>query len=109
MHRKLKNVLSGLAMACVALVGGVLLGEPADTHSASEPAPMVAIELTPDPVVVGMPDLLIDVRAEGVRIHFATPASSSQAKPARLRDGTFQMPYFSFGATLPRAPSSSES
>lgn len=109
MYRKLKNVLSGLAMACVALVGGAMFGEPAHPHAVNEPAPMVAVELDPDPVGVELPGLWIDVREDGVHIRLVSPAPAAETRPTRRRDGAFQMPYFSFGATLPRAPLPSES
>lgn len=109
MHRKLKNVLSGLAMAAVALVGGAMFGEPAHLHAAKSPAPVIAIELAPDPVAVELPGLWIDVREQGVHVRFVPPVPVTEARPARRRDGAFQMPYFSFGATLPRASLPSES
>lgn len=109
MYRKLKNVLSGLAMAAVALVGGAMFGEPAQPRNLDVPAPVLAIELAPDPVVVDLPDMWIQVREDGVRIHIATPAPAVQRPQVPRRHAAFQMPYFSFGATLPRASLPSES
>lgn len=107
MYRKLKNVLSGLAMAAVALVGGAMFGEPAQPRDLDAPVSVLAIELASDPVDVDISDLWIEVREDGVRIHVAAPAAPRRAAPRR--HAAFQMPYFSFGATLPRASLPSES
>lgn len=113
MYRRLKNVLSGLAMASVALVGGVLFGEPVPPRTEHARAPLMVVTLASAPaaapIVVDLPELWSDLREEGVRIRLVTPVSSVEVEPVRRRDGAFQMPYFSFGATLPRAPSPSES
>lgn len=109
MYRKLKNVLSGLAMAAVALVGGAWFGEPVQPRVEPEQAPLIILELASNPVIVDLPELWGDLRGERVRIRLTTPVSSVEVEPVRRREGAFQMPYFSFGATLPRAPSPSES
>lgn len=111
MHRKLKNVLSGLAMACVALVGGAMFGEPAHVHAADAGASGdIVIELDADALGADLPSLHIELSDADVQvhIHLVSPASATDVRSPRHR-AAFQMPYFSFGATLPRAPSSVES
>lgn len=117
MHRKLKKVLSGLTMACLALVGAALFGEPVPHDAGAAPASITAVPSAADPdaetarvpVQVDLPGVWIHVHPQGTKIHFVPAVPVTDARPAQPRAAAFQMPYFSFGAMLPRAPSSTES
>lgn len=108
MHTKLKHLVVGLALSTLAIAGGVLVGEPAPVpfaryHTLCEPATgLLAAEAQPEGAA------LLDQAARS-----DSPTLRQTLSPARhwnpeaLR-ASFQMPFFSFGAILPRAPASSE-
>ncbi|MCX7562733.1 hypothetical protein OS176_04105 [Xanthomonadaceae bacterium XH05] len=104
MHRKLKRVLSGLALACIALIGGAMFGEPAPL-ALNESSPAIVAEA--DPANVELSGLWIDLQEEGMHIRIVLPLPSSEVRPVSSRHAAFQMPYFSFGSMLPRRPSES--
>ena len=101
MYHKLRNVLRGLALASIAVAGGVWYGEPA---SIVEPA------MTREHAVV-----FVQVQREGVlretndNERKVTVFVPIKKKHSMGDSGTFQMPFFSLAGLLPRAPVPPES
>lgn len=100
MYSKLKHLALGLAFSALAIAGGALLGEPAPLphpHAAAAHADTLAAA----------------PQAPAESGDTETSHAGSQSAPDRrweaqsLRAG-FQMPYFSFGAILPRTSASLE-
>lgn len=101
MYHKLRNVLRGLALASIAVAGGVWYGEPA---SIEEPT------MTRQHAVV-----FVQVQGEGVLLE----TSDSERKvtvfvPIKKKHsmgdrGAFQMPFFSLAGLLSRVPVPPES
>ncbi len=104
MYSKLKQVALGLAFSALAIAGGALLGQPAPPHHAHAAAPHAAAHTDALAAVQQAPAESGDTET--------SPAGSQSAPDRRweaqsLRAG-FQMPYFSFGAILPRTSASLE-
>ena len=118
MHRKLKNVLSGLAMAFVAVMGGVMFGEPASPavprDTPAHVLPSIHLAVTAPATAPAPGDLHLRVHGTTIRVHMDIGASdigtahdtTPEPVPSRAA-APFQMPYFSFGAMLPRVQAES--
>ena len=99
MYHKLRNVLRGLALASIAVAGGVWYGEPVPT---AEPT------LNPEHAVVFVlaqrEGVLLEASDSGKGLAVFVPEKKKY--PDR---GSFQMPFFSLAGLLPRAPVPPES
>ena len=96
MHRKVKQVLSGLTMAAIVTTGALMFGEPV---SKSNQANTLTLDVMQEDRLV---TLAADTASE-------TPAAN-QSAPSRFKPQQrmqWRMPYFSFGATLKPAPKES--
>jgi hypothetical protein len=107
MHTKLKHLVLGLAFSALAIAGGALQGEPASApfshhHAAMPTDTLLAAEVTPCE-----PSAADRSAAADVGTSHQPPSSDRPWNTEALR-ASFQMPFFSFGAILPRAPTSLE-
>lgn len=110
MHTKLKHVILGLAFSALAIAGGALLGEPAS-------APFLHCHvggLAQSALLAAAPSKAKPTQESVQPSDVTRPAAPHQAISPALPWNTqalrasFQMPFFSFGAILPRAPISQE-
>jgi hypothetical protein len=108
MYHKVKNTLAGLSMVLAFIVGGVALGEPVQPRQAAPqefhatPATAetaVAIALLQVAVAVAASEAV--QAADGADELAKRAGQLSRARAAKLRL-ELGMPYYSFGAMLPR-------
>lgn len=95
MYYKLRNVLQGLAFAALAIAGGMMVGTPVPGSTQQN----ASAQATADAAFVRMVE-----QAQAPFIEVQVMPTTGDARPARTSPG-LRMPYFSFRATLPRAPS----
>ena len=111
MYHKIRNTLAGLALSAAFLVGGLLLSEPlpAEAAPAQAASPMhdgrtAAIALAR----LALVQLEAEIAAESSELQSSATATASDdsaanpASPPARRRVQVSMPYYSFGALLPR-------
>jgi hypothetical protein len=106
MYHKVKNTLVGLSMVAAFMVGGAVLGEPVPTvppaQARSAAAPEVAFAIALLQVaaaVVAAESAPAAAQLDDAALRAARDARAKASARLRLELG---MPYYSFGAMLPR-------
>lgn len=105
MHTKLKHLVLGLAFSALAIAGGALQGEPATAPFSHHRTAMPTDTLLAAESIPCEPSAA-DRSADAGTAH--QPPSSDRPWNTEALRASFQMPFFSFGAILPRAPTSLE-
>ncbi len=95
MYYKLRNVLQGLAFAALAIAGGMMVGTPVPGSTQQN----ASAQATADAALLRGVD-----QAQAPLVEVQAVPTTGDTRPARTNLG-LRMPYFSFRATLPRAPS----
>ena len=107
MHTKLNHLVLGLAFSALAIAGGALQGEPTSAPFPHRHATMPTdTRLAAEPIPCE-PSAADRSAADGAGTA-RPPASPDRPRNTEALRASFQMPFFSFGAILPRAPTSLE-
>ena len=103
MYHKIKSTLAGLGMVAAFVAAGLTLGEPvADARSATRPGPVVQSEAAAAAMVLQtVLSLAAAEAADAAAREAANVRQQHRARASRLRL-ELGMPYYSFGAVLPR-------
>jgi hypothetical protein len=106
MYHKVKNTLVGLSMVAAFMVGGLVLGEPVtppqpiQAHSAMSPEVAVAVGLLQIVAAIAAAESApATTELDDAALRAARDARARASARLRLELG---MPYYSFGAMLPR-------
>jgi hypothetical protein len=111
MYHKVKNTLAGLVVVAAFTIGGVALGEPVPAKApqsglsieASQAA--LALTLVHAAISLAQAEAMAEIAAEAQGTG-ATPESleapKAKSRPASRQRLELGMPYYSFGAMLPR-------
>ena len=105
MYHKIKSTLAGLGMVAAFLAAGLTLGEP--VARAQPPVPAASVGTHDDAHAIVLKTVLAVAAAEAARAAAREaeltqdPGPQLRARASRLRL-ELGMPYYSFGAVLPR-------
>lgn len=105
MYHKVKNTLVGLSIVAAFMVGGLLLGEPVPAqpeHTQRAPAPEAALAVAMLQVaaaIAATESAPAAAQLDSAALRAARDARAKASARLRLELG---MPYYSFGAMLPR-------
>ena len=103
MYHKIKSTLAGLGMVAAFVAAGLTLGEPV-AHAQAAPLPGHAVDSNAAAAAIVLKAVLAVAAAEAAETAAREAALLQQQDRARASRLRLQlgMPYYSFGAVLPR-------
>ena len=100
MYHKVKNTLAGLGMVAVFIAGGLFFSEPVPAETAPRvPVPAVAAQDPELALAIALVRTALTVAEHEMLAAQAAERRARRGSQLRLQSG---MPYYSFGAMLPR-------